>query len=311
MKNHLLLLGIDNYTKHLKLNSCVKDCKDIRDILVDKYGFLTDNLNELFDGDATNLRIQEKFREYIKSLTDVDNLVIYYSGHGGYDKTSEKGYWIPYDSDPSNFTTWIANDIILSYIKQIKAKHIFLISDSCFSRSILITEPTKSIISDDKDYDFYPSRWGLTSGAEECIDGEPGANTYFGEVILNILKTNNNDLRVSSLIDKVKKQFESNRFQKPQGYPLNDPKHRGGELIFKVSTDLNGESESLKGYKDFLTILKFYKRNANFKEVDRYENKSLKIGYQIYITNACVYTQTHKNPVRHSSAFRARSTIVY
>jgi hypothetical protein len=31
---------------------------------------------------------------------------------------------------------------------------------------------------------------------------------------------------------------------------------------------------------------------------------------QIYITNVYVYTQTNKNPVRVSSAFRARSTFI-
>lgn len=210
--------------------------------------------------------------------------MIYYSGHGGYQKSTATGFWIAYDSKNEDFSTWINNAVILSYIKQIAAKHIFLISDSCFSRTILLDVPTKSILADVKDYDFYKSRWALTSGAEESKDGSPGENSLFGESIINILKVNNEELRVSKLIEEVKDVYKVNVFQKPQGYPLNDPNHKGGELILKANEEIE-YTKQVKGYKDLLTILQLYQQNTAFKELGEFENKTQRIGYQIFQEN--------------------------
>ncbi|MBW7941318.1 MAG: caspase family protein [Candidatus Kuenenia stuttgartiensis] len=280
--NHLFLIGIDKYREHKLLNCCVKDCIDIKDMLIDKYDFSVENTVELYDYFATNFAIQEQFRRYSSQLTDSSNLIVYFSGHGGLDKRMNKGFWIPSDAKKEDYTTWITNETILDYVGKLKVKHVLLICDSCFSRSILITKPRKSTsIKDAPDYDEYSSRWALTAGANECLDGSPGENSYFAEKILEILKDNSNDLRVSKLIELVKDRFSSCKFQKPQGYPLNDTNHTGGEFIFKVVNPIHSYGD-IKGYKEILTLLKQYNRSADFKEIADYEHKSNRIGFQIF-----------------------------
>lgn len=281
--NHLLFIGIDKYLYQSQLNCCVRDCEDIKNILLDKYDFKKENVTELYNENATNHRIQEQLKEYSQSLTENDNLIIYYSGHGGYDRKMERGFWIPFDSKRMDYTTWLANESIILFINNISAKHIFLISDSCFSRSILIGS-AKSDIPEAKDYDFYDSRWGLSSGAEASIDGGKGENSFFGETICNILRENHEDLRVSKFIEQVKDRFEVNKFQKPQGGPLQDIKHQWGEFVFKVLNDEEENINQVKGHKDFYTILQYFNRNALFKELGKHEDKTQKIGFQIFKT---------------------------
>ena len=88
MNNHLFLIGINKYKHHTNLESCVKDCNDFKDILIEKFDFELSNVYELYDEEATNKRIQDAFRAYIKKLTTDDNLVIYFSGHGEYDEVT-------------------------------------------------------------------------------------------------------------------------------------------------------------------------------------------------------------------------------
>lgn len=277
--NYLFLIGIDNYSNHSKLQSCVKDCQDFKNLLFEKYDFDPQRTIELYDEKATNYKIQEEIKGCIRSLTTDNNLVIYFSGHGGLEKTTGRGFWIPQDGHSDNYTTWLPNETLLTFIENIKAKHIFIISDCCFARTILITENPKSA-EHAHDYDYYPSRWALTSGAEKTWDGSLGENSYFAESVLDCLREAKEDVRVGKLIEFVKHRFIANIRQKPQGYPLHTVNHKGGEFIFKIIDQEIEGNERVKGYKDFLKTLQLYKKNSIFKEITTVEEA--KIGYQIF-----------------------------
>jgi hypothetical protein len=274
MPNKLFLIGIDKYQNHKELNCCEKDILDFKNILLERYDFSENHIYELINIDATNKNIQDAFKGYIKELTIDDNLIIYFSGHGSYDSQTQKGYWVPVNGQ--DYTTWISNETLRSYLDNIKAKHIFVISDSCFSNSILITENTKNI----SEYTKYDSRWALTSAFESAMDSEKYSNTLFAEIILNYLENATQDVRVSELIEEVKRNFLDNISQQPQGYPLQVKGHKGGEFIFKIKQSIN--NRNLKGYLEFQNILKLYRRNSIFTETKTYEDKTNKIGFQLY-----------------------------
>ena len=149
----MLLIAIDKYQNQTKLASCVKDVKDFKDTLLQKYDFEEGNVCELYDEKATNKNIQDIFKKYVTTLTDESNLIIYFSGHGGLDNTMNRGFWVPVEGN-KDYTTWIPNETVQTFIQQIQAKHIFVISDCCFSWSLLIQNGTKSI----SDYYSFPSR---------------------------------------------------------------------------------------------------------------------------------------------------------
>lgn len=274
MNNHLFLIGINKYKHHTNLESCVKDCNDFKDILIEKFDFELSNVYELYDEEATNKRIQDAFRAYIKKLTTDDNLVIYFSGHGEYDEVTNTSYWVTTDS--SDYTHSINNQQIVSFIDNLKCKHVFLISDSCFSNNLLLSGSFKKI----DEYFEKQSRWALTSAYSEAKDSDSFSNTLFCEKILEFLESSQKDFRVSELSDFVKNKFEINEFQSPQASPLKINSHKGGEFIFKIKSP--NDERKFKGYNNLSKILKFYKRNATFSEIENYEDRTSKVGYILY-----------------------------
>lgn len=90
MNNHLLLIGIDRYKNFTGegrlLTTCVKDVLDFKFVLLEKFYFDSDNIVELINENATNNNIQNELENFSSTLTSTDNLIIYFSGHGGLKK---------------------------------------------------------------------------------------------------------------------------------------------------------------------------------------------------------------------------------
>lgn len=275
MSNKLFLIGIDKYEKK-PLNSCVKDVNDFRKILLEKYDFTKSDIYEIYDENATRKNIHDALTKYAKTLQETDNLIIYYSGHGSYEDVSEMGYWVPFDGKQGE-SSYFANNTLTMLLDKVKAKHIFLISDCCFSASLLTTVPTKLI----GDYDSKSSRWALVSSFEEARDGVKDENSLFAESIIEFLEKQSTDFRISELIEYVKSKFTINVMQQPQGHPIVLKAHKGGEFIFKIKGEIEIDNRNLKGYNDFLNILQIYKRTSKFVEEDKVEDKTNKIGYQL------------------------------
>lgn len=274
MSNQIFLIGLDNYKYQKKLNSSVRGCNDFKNLLVEKYDFQESDIYELYNEDATNKKIQDAFKGYSKTLSNDDNLIIFYSGHGEFDDGIDRGYWIPYSGE--DYTTYIPNETILSYLEKFKCKHLVLISDCCFSNSLLSTNASKS----SRDYFDKDSRWALTSAFNEAKDSDEESNTLFTEIILDYLTDNEEDFRISQLIEEVKNKFSINQFQTPQGAPLMLTAHRGGEFIFKIKNEV--DNRNVKGYLDFEKILKLYRRNSVFTLLEEKEDRTAKIGYKLF-----------------------------
>src|SRR5262249_1652147 len=71
-----------------------------------------------------------------RDLSWNDNLLIYYAGHGWYDQDAEQGYWLPVDASEDNQAHWISNADVTNARKALKAKHILVVADSCYSGTL-------------------------------------------------------------------------------------------------------------------------------------------------------------------------------
>ncbi|WP_028888982.1 caspase family protein [Tenacibaculum ovolyticum] len=321
MPNKLFIIGIDNYTNHGKLSTCSKDVLDLKNTLLESYDFAENSIYELLDSDATNKKIQDALRGYSRSLTEEDNLIIFFSGHGEYSEQEERGFWIPFDGT-KEYTTWIPNETIIAFINNLKCKHLFLISDSCFSSSLL----NQSVSKSNGTYNNRPSRWALTSAFDESYSPkDPNSNSLFAESIINFLESAQDEFRISELIEFVKNEFNSNIMQTPQGSPLQVQGHKGGELV--LTPIETATTKGIKGYPSFYNVLKLYKRNASFNEVSTYEDRTKKIGYQLfkeldsvikrltyylYLYNEINQTQTLKHLQKeHPEIFKNKNLIIY
>lgn len=206
-KQFLLLIGINNYTAWHGLTHPVRDIKEIRDILCEKY--YVDTLIELYDEQATKSQIVEVFKNLQKELTVHDSLFIMYSGHGYYDKASDMGFWIPANAgtDELEQTNWLSNNQIRGLIANIGSSHICLVSDSCFAGGILgITKG--GTIPNPSDIPYFnkayrlTSRQVLTSGAMEKV---PDISEFALQLKMALRKNTQVFLDPLTLYDQIKR----------------------------------------------------------------------------------------------------------
>ncbi len=171
-RQYIVFIGIDRYKHWNALKNPKKDAVEIKGILTSRY--YIDNVVELYDEDATKAGIIRLFRTLIADTKPEDSVFIFYAGHGHLDNMSDTGFWIPVDGgiDIDEQENWLPNNQIRGYISKMKARHIALFSDSCFSGDIL--NPVRSIapeITNDYFQKAYSrvSRQVLTSGASETV----------------------------------------------------------------------------------------------------------------------------------------------
>ena len=231
--NHLLVIAIDDYKNYPRLYNCRRDAERFIEVLTNKYQFEEENVSTLYNEDATEENILDVFRQLVNTIDPDDNIVVIYSGHGAYENDINEGYWIPVDAEPDSTSSFIANSYIVKYLKAIKAHHILLIVDSCFSGSLFSTREVE-INTASQRLDNIASRWLLTAGRMEVVsDGKPGDNSPFTDNVLYFLENNDTpSLSISKLAQQVTEAVVYNTKQTPRGEPLQDMGHRGGQFHF-------------------------------------------------------------------------------
>ena len=174
-RQYAVLIAINRYEHWMALRNPVEDARAIRDILSRRY-YISDFM-ELYDLEATKAGIITLFKKLISTAKPEDSILIVYAGHGYLDKTSNTGFWIPVDggTDIDEQANWLPNTQIRGFIGNMKARHIALIADSCFSGDIL--NPTRGAtpaITNEYFRNAYArvSRQVLTSGASESVPDE-------------------------------------------------------------------------------------------------------------------------------------------
>ncbi len=245
--NYLFVIAIDAYEYCPKLYNCINDANGLIKVLTEKYEFEPANIQTLFNEAATEGNIFNEFRTLIKKITAEDNVIIYFSGHGEYDEVFEEGYWIPVNAQLGAHEDFIPNSKIKNILEAIKAKHIFLIADSCFSGS-LFTQFKSASVAERLEND--PSRWGLTAGRNEVVsDGQVGDHSPFSDSLLYHLKESKVPIGVATLCNRVVENVVAAADQTPRGEPLKVRGHRGGQFFFhpRGYEQDNGETQSGNG----------------------------------------------------------------
>ncbi len=177
--NHLLVIGIDAYLHHPRLNNARRDAEAFRSLLTTRYQFDPGRVIELYDEQATLRRIIETLESLERSLRPTDNLLIYFSGHGTMNAKKSQGFWVPVDAEKTS-ADYLPNDRVRAMIGDMEAHHIYLIVDACFSGSMIL----RSSAAAHELLEQNPSRRVLTSGRQEVVsDGKPGGHSPFFDCI--------------------------------------------------------------------------------------------------------------------------------
>ncbi len=239
--NNVLAIGINNYLHLPKLHNATRDINDITAALIERYDFKKENITFLIDEQATRSNIINTLYRLTNpaQLGTNDSLIIYFSGHGYLDDNGD-GYWIPVDADVDDNASYIPNFDIRNQIKNMKCRHVLLVSDSCFSGSLLYRDSGITTMRRDiYELQSKPSRWMFTSGGSEPVaDGNAGGNSPFANAIIIELKTNvDQNLIFDKLAIDVRQNTSSNASQLPQFGSLRDAGDMGGRFIFTLKPE--------------------------------------------------------------------------
>ena len=235
-RNFLLIIGIDKYQDQPgipRLNNAVYDAREVGRVLLDKYQFDREHCIELYDEQATQANILATLKQLAGRITDRDNLVIYFSGHGEYEEQIDIGSWLPVDARRDNPGSFIDFHRILGWLKAIKSFHTFLIADSCYAGTMFLDRDLPRSLPDR--LERIPSRWLLTAGRNEVVsDGPPGNHSPFANALIyHLSHSEDKDLTVGELSQLVLSEVVANARQTPRCEPIHGVGHRGGELVFR------------------------------------------------------------------------------
>ena len=225
-----LIIGNNNYQYLPPLITALNDAKKVAKTLKDKYGFEVKLLLDAKRSDIllalNNLRL---------NLSNHDNLLIYYAGHGWLDKEADEGYWLPVNAQKNNMLAWISNSSITSSLRALKAKHVLIVADSCYSgklaRGIHIVKRTPGYLSR---LSRKRARSVISSGGLEPVIDSGGRDEHsvFASAFLDTLRENNDIMDGGQLFNILRRPVMLNSDQTPEYSDLRKAGHDGGEFLF-------------------------------------------------------------------------------
>ena len=230
-KYYALVIGNDNYQgQGLKpLKNAINDANAVAELLRSDYGFEVETLT-----DASREKTIKALSRILKRASKEDNVLIYYAGHGWSNAETDDGFWLPIDSSMDSEVNWIPNTDVIRSIKRMKAKHVMVVADSCFSGTF-----TRGVSVVKKDSNFIEkivnkkARKVLTSGGLEPVTdvGSPG-HSIFASAFLSILRENQGVLDGSILFSILREKVVINSDQTPEYGNIRKAGHDGGDFLF-------------------------------------------------------------------------------
>jgi len=233
---YALIIGIQNYhaPEIPDLETPLKDAVDMADILKRKYGF---SVELLLNNQATRRGIDSALRKLVALAKPEDNVLIYYAGHGDLDRQYNDGWWIPYDAQAGVSVTYVDNVQIQKAMRNIKARHVLLISDSCYSGTLFgQARAMPSLITDKYYLNLYneKSRWGMTSGNKTPVSdsGTDGHSIFAYQLIKKLGKNEKPFISTQEIYIAIAPIVANNSEQTPLCRPVKGTGDQGGEFIF-------------------------------------------------------------------------------
>lgn len=229
-KYYALIIGNNVYEDPnlMDLDKPIEDATSLYEVLIRTYTF--DKENVIFLKNATRRDIIRECDYLSKTLTQNDNLLIFYAGHGYWDENKQQGYWLPVDAERDLTADWIRNSTIQGYVESIDSKHTLLIADACFGGGIFKTrsafdDASKSI----KNLYRYQSRKAMTSG---MLNEVPDKSVFMESLVRHLENNEVKFLPSMDLFMQFRESVMNNSFNAPQFGTIHNTGDQGGDFIF-------------------------------------------------------------------------------
>lgn len=232
---YALLIGNKKYRYLTPLRTTIDDVTVIANLLRTQYGFNTKLLLN-----ANRSQILDAFNQLQKTIEPEDNLIIYYAGHGHYDKQAEKAYWLSVDAQKNSTTQWIIADTITSEIKRLPARHILIVADSCYSGTLTHTRKISPDLQQRARFLTKmltkPSRTLMASGGNEpVLDGGGSGHSVFANAFITALRDTEKPLFTAEELfhTYIREMVAGTAEQLPEYNIIRNSGHNGGDFVFK------------------------------------------------------------------------------
>jgi hypothetical protein len=173
-------------------------------------------------------------------LTADANLLVYYAGHGYNDKETDKAYWLPVDATIDDQSNWIIADEITTGIKAIPARHVLVISDSCYSGT-LTRGLSDSIPRPSEREQFLQrmaaghSRTLIASGGNEPVadNGSSGHSVFASALLRGLREMDKGQFTAGELYNRYVLEAVAGQAQQTPVYALlQNSGHESGDFVF-------------------------------------------------------------------------------
>ena len=235
-KYRALIIGVSEYQHPsaalVNLAEPVNDAQRLYDVLTTHYTFNSDDI--IFLKNPRGRQIVDTLEYLAHNVKADENLLVFYAGHGIFDKKLNTGYWIPADGEAGRPSTYLSNTVLRDYLKGITSRHTFLISDACFSGSIFAAGRSMNMedeIGKFGDLNRIKSRKALTSGNFQTV---PDKSIFMEYLIRTLTENVKPYISATSLYTKTYNLVENNSRILPQYGAIQDAgdEGTGGSFCF-------------------------------------------------------------------------------
>ncbi len=197
--DYALIFATDQYDNWGDLVNPVFDSKTIADDLKNTYGYKVEMVEN-----ATQDLVLEKLRDYAeKKYKPLDQVFIFFAGHGTYDQTFGEGFVVTRESKVNDLgkTSFLSHNRLRSIVNNIPCDHIFLAMDVCFGGTFDAALASsrggdEEVYKEQNKAEFitrkltYKTRRYLTSGGKTYVsDGIPGKHSPFAKNFIEALRS--------------------------------------------------------------------------------------------------------------------------
>jgi hypothetical protein len=243
-KNYALIIANQDYKDpaYGKLDTPIGDASALSERLEQKFGFkskvqIGEQTISLILNNATKVEMERALSKLRKVITPADSVLVFYAGHGIYEKETDQAYWLPVDAEAGEPETWLSAHDVQTAIQRLDARHVLVVADSCFSggfrkrgteaedKSPRLQRLTNSMTRASREF--------ISSGdIEPVADGGGHGHSMFARALLDALDQENKPFTAGEMFQlHVKEAVSGKSGQSPQYFPMKEG-HDGGEFVF-------------------------------------------------------------------------------
>jgi len=224
-----LVIGRAEYTYQPTLATAEGDAAAVSDQLESRYGFDVVHLRNPSLAD-----LSQALERLERELSDDDNLLLYWAGHGFMSDELGRCTWFPVEAFGDDASQGLTSDDLAAALRRMKAKHVLVVADSCFTAS----QPREVGLRDEEGdvhgrLSELRTRVVLSSGGLEPIqDGQGTGHSTFTGAFLSALSANGEVLDGQSLFSQIQQIVTASASQKPEYANILGADHDGGDFLF-------------------------------------------------------------------------------